>query len=356
MGANTVNVVCIGTGKRALNLYVPAIQAIQEMNLIGICGKDYLKTQTIAKDLKIKPYKNFCEIVNDREVDCVIIAVSWTENKNLYLELAETQIPALIETPLGKDFNEAGAVVQALSKRIAYTDIAEQYHQRPIEQLKRSLIRSGLFGEVFYAFSDGAGHEYHGISLLRSYLGFDLELKKVVAVQKDVPCFPHFTHQNIFFPGERVQHALLEFGSGALAAYHWSWLSYESPIRSRRLAGFHGTKGICSGEDCLIFEDTKEKASRIFFKRKTRVVDGIEVLSEVLAFLEDKLIAHWQNPFDDLVLDEERMVAAIFIKNLIDSLKVRKEPIYSLKEAHQDHFILGAMMDSVNRGEIWQNV
>ncbi len=329
MGSNTINVAIIGTGRRVLNLYLPVIQSIKEVSLIGLCGKNHLKTEGIARNLKVKSYKDFSEVINDRKVDFVIIAVSWTENKNLYLELAATEIPALIETPLGKNFSEANEVFNALSQRTAYTDVAEQYHQRPIEQLKQILIRSDLFGEIFYAFSDGAGHEYHGISLLRSYLGFDLELKKATGIQKDIPCFPHVTHQNIFFPGERIQHALFEFDSGATAAYHWSWLSYESPIRSRRLAGFHGIRGVCFGEDCLVFEDTKKKASRVFFKRKTRVVEGVEVLSEIVAFLEDKPIAHWQNPFENLILDEDRIVSAIFIRNLIDSLEVRKEPVYS---------------------------
>jgi hypothetical protein len=44
--------------------------------------------------------------------------------------------------------------------------VAEQFHRRPIEQLKLALIRSGLFGTVSSSFNDFAGHGYHGIDLI----------------------------------------------------------------------------------------------------------------------------------------------------------------------------------------------
>jgi hypothetical protein len=42
-----------------------------------------------------------------------------------------------------------------------------------LEQLKLRLIASGLFGRVYASFNDFAGHGYHGVSVMRSYLGFD---------------------------------------------------------------------------------------------------------------------------------------------------------------------------------------
>ncbi|MFN8451526.1 MAG: hypothetical protein U0521_23810 [Anaerolineae bacterium] len=47
--------------------------------------------------------------------------------------------------------------------------MAEQFHRRPLEQIKLRLLASGLFGQVYSSFNDFAGHGYHGVSVMRSY-------------------------------------------------------------------------------------------------------------------------------------------------------------------------------------------
>lgn len=348
-----MNVVIIGTGNRCTELYLPVTLKMPEVNLLGIYGRNREKSAKLANQYDIKSYLSLQSVFDDQSIDFLIICVSWTENANIYKKLAKTKIPALIETPLGSDFATAQEVYQLLAQRNVYSEVAEQYHLRPIEIMKRKLISKGIFGDVFYAFSDGVGHEYHGISLIRSYLGFDQKLKRLSAMQYDVPYFLHKTHSGVFFNAERIQHALLQFASGAQAAYHWSWLAYESPIRSRRIAGFYGTKGACWGEECIAFLDEKQRPYRVDFEKRSRVVKGLEITSELLAYFNDKIIAEWQNSFCDITINDEQITAAIFIKSMVDGIHGEKAPYYSIEQAFGDYQILNAMNISICTQKDW---
>lgn len=79
----------------------------------------------------------------------------------------------LLETPIAHDLGEADAIIAAAGQRGRIIEVTEQFHRRPLEQIKLKLIKSGLFGRVHASFSDFAGHGYHGVSVMRSYLGFD---------------------------------------------------------------------------------------------------------------------------------------------------------------------------------------
>lgn len=342
-----MKVAIIGAGQRAKKLYIPLLKQLPDVELIGICASNAANTKKIATEFNIKDYKSISDVLNDDRIDLIIVCVTWSENAKIYKLLADSDKHVLLETPLGHDPVSIESTYKSLSARSSHTEIAEQYHLRPVEILKRRLIQKGLFGDVFYAFNDGVGHEYHGVSLIRSYLGFDQKLKSALTVQKDVPCFPHKTHSNIFFPGERVQHSILEFESGAMAAYHWSWLNYESPIRARRIAGFHGTMGAVWGEECVVFDNTYDPAVHLRFERRTRIVSGIEVLVSIIVYKGNTVIETWHNPFPNLILNEDQIVAATFIENMRKTINNESKVLYPLSIAYADHLIVNAINESV---------
>ncbi len=339
-----LNVVIVGNGLRANNLYIPLINKLSILNLYGVCGFSFDKAKQTADLYNIKAYKNIEEILSDSRIDIIICCASWTENSTLYQKIAKGNIPALLETPLGHSTESIKKTYTSLKKGKAYVDICEQYHMRPIEQLKLKLIKSGVFGKIVYTFCNGVGHEYHGASIIRSYLGFEDKVKNICAMQKDMPYFDHSSHKNMFFPGERVQNAILEFESGALGQFHWSWLSYSSPIRANRISGFYGTRGSCFGENCMVFINKTSNPEAVLFQRNTNVVDGIEVLHEIVAYIKDKVVARWINPVPGIILNEDEMAACNFLINICKaSIDKSVVPLYSIEQAYQDHLLIEKM-------------
>lgn len=51
----------------------------------------------------------------------------------------------------------------------------------------------GVFGEVFSSFNDFAGHGYHGVSVMRSYLGFDRRPLRAVGSVHTHTLAPHWS-------------------------------------------------------------------------------------------------------------------------------------------------------------------
>lgn len=336
-----MKVVVVGNGLRARNLYIPVIQKLKKIKLHGICGKNFAKAKEFAKKYKIIAYRNITQIINDKEVDAIIVCVDWISNSIVYKKLSATNIPLLLETPLGHNFTSVQEVFESLSGRSSYVGIAEQYHLRPTEIVKRQLIQLGVFGDVFYAYNINVGHEYHGISIIRSYLGMKERVKKVLAYQQDFPYYKNLAHKSVFFNGERLQNALIEFESGKAALYSWSWLAYNSPIRNLRYSGFYGTKGISIGNEMSYFRSKKSLAYEIKLERRTRVIEGIEVLYELIASANDSILCRWKNPFAEIILHDEEIPIAMFINNLFEStINSNTQPLYSLEDAFNDHQIV----------------
>lgn len=338
-----MNVAIIGSGVRCRNLYLPALRAIPSVRRLGIWSRNLEKLSRVGSDFGVEMYPSLDAVLNDRAIDVLIVCISWTENADLYKQLGDYPGSLILETPLGIDLREAEVVANILENRSNATLIAEQYHLRPLEVLKRSLIRKGVFGDVLYAFNDGVGHEYHGVSLIRSYLGFHRRLVRAASITREFPCYDHVEHSERFSKGELVEHALLEFEQGAMASYHWSWLSYTSSIRSRRAAGFHGSLGAVWGDEWVVYENDLKRAQIITIERRTRVVNGLEIPVEFVAWLGDRTLDRWINPISDLALDEERAVAAALILNVVEASEMNSERLYSPAQALEDHRVVDAM-------------
>ena len=99
----------------------------------------------------------------------------------------EHGLHVLLETPIAHKLTEADAIIEAARQRSLKIEIAEQFHRRPLEQIKLALHRVGAVRTVHTSFNDFAGHGYHGISVMRSYLGFDARPVQVTGAVRDYP-------------------------------------------------------------------------------------------------------------------------------------------------------------------------
>lgn len=83
--------------------------------------------------------------------------------------LAERGVPVLMETPPAPNF--AGLErLWALAERGATIDVAEQYPVQPLHAARLAWVRSGRIGLPSFAHVSEA-HGYHGVALIRAFLG-----------------------------------------------------------------------------------------------------------------------------------------------------------------------------------------
>jgi predicted dehydrogenase len=174
--------------------------------------------------------------------------VAYNANGEVGLMAVEAGLHVLLETPIAHKLSEADAIIAAAQARGLKIEVAEQFHRRPLEQIKLKLLETGLFGRVYTAYNDFAGHGYHGVSVLRSYLGFDAKAVRVNGLVKDYELAPHWSllDKTRGARTETQEHGLIEFDGGQTGIFHWTSVAYDSAMRWWRSSRFQPRKAWAS--------------------------------------------------------------------------------------------------------------
>jgi hypothetical protein len=109
----------------------------------------------------------------------VVLAVPRTATPYLLRELADARVPVLAETPPAPDLVTLAGLAD-LAASDARIQVAEQYQFQPHHAARLAVARSGILGTVTQAQASVA-HDYHGIDLLRRYLGVSFEPVTITA-------------------------------------------------------------------------------------------------------------------------------------------------------------------------------
>ena len=101
--------------------------------------------------------------------DYVVTSVPWPINLGLLHQLVDVNVPALSETPSAPTVEEMIELCRCTRDGVII-QVAEQYFLQLHHAAKLAFIKTGKFGtisqvQVFVA------HSYHGISLIRKFLG-----------------------------------------------------------------------------------------------------------------------------------------------------------------------------------------
>jgi len=274
----------------------------------------------------------------------------------------------LLETPIAHRLLEADAIIQAAVSRGLKIEIAEQFHRRPLEQIKLKLLESGLFGKVYASFNDFAGHGYHGISVLRSYLGFNARPVQVSgAVREYELAETRFRGKSLGRQTEQQEHGILDFEDGQLGIFHWTSVGYQSPLRWWRSSRFLAEKGM--GISVGVGLDVQERLSLltsdgemprfISLERRWERVDG-GALVAMLAHTgdADQPVVRWDNPFlparqgHGVQWHDDEIGVASCLKSLVDAVRNGTQPSYGAQQARLDQeMILAIRMSALQAGK-----
>jgi predicted dehydrogenase len=275
----------------------------------------------------------------------------------------EHGLHVLLETPIAHQLSEADAIIEAARERGLKVEVAEQFHRRPLEQIKLKLIQTGLFGQVYSSFNDFAGHGYHGVSVMRSYLGFDARPLQVSGVVREYELAPHWSRlaNTRGARTEAQEHGMIAFAGGQLGIFHWTSVGYDSPLRWWRSSRFLAEKGM--GITIGVGLDVQERLTLlapggeaprfITLERCWERVDGGALVAIVAHTGDPELpIARWDNPFRPEKQghgpqwhDDEIGVAGC-IMSLVDAVRNGTEPTYGPYQARLDQEIILAIRQS----------
>jgi predicted dehydrogenase len=365
-----IRVAILGTGKRSLGFYGRVLQRLPGVQLVAVWGRSEEPAQRLGEALHVPHYTDLGALIRETAAQIGVISVKYGANGEVGLMALEHGLHVLLETPIAHKLSEADAIIAAAKQRNLKIEVAEQFHRRPLEQIKLALIASGLFGRVHSSFSDFAGHGYHGISVMRSYLGFDAKPVRVTGLVREYPLEAYYSRlANNYQPrNETQEHGVIEFDDGRIGIFHWTSVGYDSPLRWWRSSRFLAEKGmgITVGvglevqEQLSLLAPGGEAPRFITLERRWVRNDGGPLMAMVAHTGDPQQpIVRWDNPFHwtDITAngyapewhDDEIGVAGC-IMSLVNAVRDGTEPTYGAWQGRVDQELILAIRQSSAQG------
>lgn len=350
-----LRVAMVGCGMRGTNVYLPVLSKMsRHFRLVAVCDEQAERAAAVGARYGAEAYNSLDRLLDWGAFDLAVVAVTpppSDRNAAVALRCVEAGVNLLAETPIAPTLPEADAIIAAARRTGVKVEIAENYYRTPRERLKRALIGLGLFGDIHVAYSDYVGHGYHGISLLRSYVGFETAVRRVRGLSHD-----YGVERHLYRPGEPLrdtetwQFGVLEFENGAHGVFSFSTLAYGSPLRWGRAkcsTRFYAARGMAVGDEMAVLADG-EQTRPISVEARWDTVEGQPSLAAFVTDLPGG--PGWENPLREYPLaladQHDELTIGLQLLSIYCAILDNVEPEYGLTQARIDRQIDLAMSQS----------
>ncbi len=336
----------IGTGRRGAGTYLPLISKLtDDLELVAVCDPRQESVTEQGEKYSVPAYTNTEQMLETVKPDICAIVITPSNNHIPGLLCSERGISYCTETPIDTDLGWADKMIASAQANGTKLEVNENYYRVPSERIKREMILAGVFGKVNAAYNDFRGHGYHGIGLIRSYVGFDNEPVQVYGFRKGYDVQDHVWRQGQpKRDTEDWQHAVIEFADGAVGIFNFSSLSYGSPLRGFNGSKFYAERGMCFRDTAVILTEPADEQRAINISRRTNTVDGFETLVALVADTDPEVV--WENPLHNYPLSDGEITVASELMSLVNAVRNDTEPEYGAYNGRKDREIDVAMARS----------
>lgn len=333
---NPIRFGIVGAGWRSF-FFLRVAQALPDRFAVaGLVTRDQAKGEEIEKAWGVKTYRTLDELLAINNLRFVVVSVAVSAAPQIIEAIVERGLAVLTETPPARDL--AGLIaLNDLSRRGAKIQVAEQYHLQPAHAARLNFVRAGKLGMVTQA-QVSIAHGYHGVSLIRRFLGVTFEPVKITAHRFLSPIIAGpdrsgpATQERMAQSEQKI--AYLDFGD-KLGIFDFTTDQYRSWIRTRRLL-VRGERGEINDMQASYLRDYRTPITSDFVRQDAGTNGNIEGYYHKGIVADSEWI--YRNPFVPARLsDDEIAVASCLIG--MDAYVDGGPDMYSLAEASQDHYI-----------------
>lgn len=278
--------------------------------------------------------------------DYVVVATPPATAPDLTTALARAGHPVLTETPPAPTRDRLLSYYNDLAS--LQVQVAEQYRFQAHLAARLAIARSGRLGAISYTRMSVA-HGYHGVSLIRAFLGVGFEPVKVSGWAAAVPATSargrdDWNDELSEYTAARVL-TRLDFGDRT-GLYEFDFEQYFSPIRPRHIE-VYGARGQIS-DDSVSYVMGPRHASTGTLQRHATGRDGdLEGWFVDNITWGDEIV--WQNPFRGARLNDDEIAVADVMARMA-RYAAGGDPVYPLADGCHDQLISLAINESQETG------
>lgn len=259
-------------------------------------------------------------------------------------QLAEMGIPTLSETPPARSLKEMSELCALVTKG-AKIQVAEQYFLQPHHAARLAFVRSGKIGRVSQA-QVSVAHGYHGISLIRRFLGIGFENAEISAAKFTSPLIQGAGRNGLPASEQTVDSeqiiATLNFGD-QWGVFDFTGRQYFASIRDPRLL-VRGERGEIINDTATYLQDFRTPIRVSFSRHMTGEQGNLE--GHYLRGIQAGESWVYRNPVAPARLFDDEIAVADCLLKMADYVSTG-EDFYSLAEACQDRYLDLAMEEAV---------
>lgn len=359
-----LRIALVGAGNRGSGTYLPIIAKLgDDLELVAVCDVDAGKAELAASKYNVPHFSDIGAMVDQTKPDIAAVVVNPNRNHEAGIPLSQMGVSYCTETPIDTDLGWADKMIATAKENGTKLEVCENYYRVPVERIKRALILEGVFGTVLAAYNDFNGHGYHGVGLIRSYIGFDVGITRVIGMRKRFDVQEH-SYRNGSHTSEDWQHGIIEFENGSVGIFNFSGLSYGSPLRWYNTSKFYAEKGMCVGggqrgftgteQIAILNADADTRLPVVLERRMTQSKDGTQVLDAMVARTDPDtdLEVVWENPLSHYPLSEGQLSVASEIMSIAIAHRDNTEPEYGALNGRIDQEVALAMSQSWGAGNV----
>lgn len=297
----------------------------------GIYIRNKQKREEFSKKFNA-PIFDTLEKLLETDYDFIVSCVNKAGVCNTVRELCSKNIPVLTETPIGTSNREIDAFLGEI-KPDWRIQVAEQFHFMPRNVAIKSVIESGILGEITQV-QLSCCHDYHAASLIRFFLGTGNEMPEASSFTLPDTVTRYNSRCGLLNEPQVVtseeKFVILRF-KDKTALYDFNYEQYFSDIRRSRIL-IRGTNGEILNNECTYLKNGHPHSFTLR-RNSYGANESLDGFTLVNITAEGKVV--YENPFKGARLSDEEIAIATCLLNMKKYLETGT-PFYSIKDAALD--------------------
>lgn len=334
-----------GTGWRSL-FYLRIAKWLPEVfELTGVLCRNEERARAYAQANGVQTFWTLDDLLAAKPL-FVVSCISKAGMAEMCMAVMQRGVPVLSETPYAVTKEMLDRLLAVQKETGVLLDCAEQYFLYPTHQAKAEVVRRGLLGDIV---SCGMSmmHDYHGISMLRRYLGADESEVTICARKVKTPIVVTGDRSGYLTDGvmgEEVRtFAHFDYADGKLGTYDFAGTQYHSAIRSNHMR-ILGTRGEIADDTVRwLSGDNRPLQAELTVHRDaaTGTIISISLAGEML----------YRNPFrTDVPMNEDEIAVATTLYRMAGAVR-GGERHYALGDGATDALLSVLMHEAAETGK-----